>query len=124
MYKDSRQELIEDIINVLEKHELKRKHRKHPVCILLDHHYLGNVILGGNIKPENLRQAQQHIIEEYNKSDKPEELRDVEEAYNFITNRINQVLDEGCSEKAVNSLYEDYQTLQRKFRNKGYDVHL
>lgn len=114
---------LESLSEFLINYSAIEKNREHPVSILMGHYFIWDYInWGEEIKPSTLKEYQELRIKEYS-TNKPQVLRDLDEAYEFITYRINQVIDNGCTKEELISLREEYINLQKKFIDQGYDIH-
>jgi hypothetical protein len=49
--------------------------------------------------------------------------KDLDEVLNFVKYRVNQAIENGCSEEEMDLLWKGFNNLQVKYREKGYYVH-
>ncbi|WHZ02793.1 hypothetical protein QNH48_28390 [Neobacillus sp. YX16] len=114
--------LKEQISNLTNHYSTLPKDHKHPVSILLDRiNMQANGIEPGFTTPQQLEAIQQNLLKLYEQN-KPDVLKDTEEVFNFVNNRMREVIDNGCTEEDVNKFYNEYIELQRKYLDKGYDL--
>lgn len=116
--------LQDEISHILSSQSIIPKNHKHPVSILLDRiNMQANAIEPGFTHPDQLKGIQKRLLELYEQN-KPEVLKDIEEVYNFVDKRMEEVINEGCSEAAVKKFYDEYIELQGKYREKGYQFNI
>jgi hypothetical protein len=114
---------LDDISQFLYTNSTIEKNRDHPVSILMGHYFIWDHIgWEDEVTPELLKEYQEGILKRYN-SNKPEVIVDIDEAYSFISHRIDQIIEDGCSMDGLKKLRGEFIELQRKFLEKGYDIH-
>jgi hypothetical protein len=114
---------LENITEFLYKRPTIEKNGNHPVSILMRHYFVWDLIgWDEEVTPELLKEYQEGILKEYN-SNKPEVIMDIDQAYSFISHRINQIIEGGLSKDGLKRLRKEFIELQRNFLEKGYDIH-
>ena len=80
-----------------------------------------NAIEPGITTSKQLKEIQKSLLEKYEQK-KTEVLRDIEEVYNFVDKRMNELIENGMwkTEEEVKKFYNEYIELQRKYLAKGY----
>jgi hypothetical protein len=112
--------LQEEMANILENYSVIPKGAHHPISILLDRNNMqANGIEPGWTTPQQLKDIRNNILDLYERN-KPEVLRDIEEVYNFVDKRMQDVIDNGCKDEDLESFMREYTELQRKYLDKGY----
>jgi hypothetical protein len=113
-------DLKEEIPNILINYSTIPKDNQHPVSILLDRiNMQANGIEPGFTTPQQMEDIRNGLLHLYEKN-KPEVLKDIEEVYDFVDNRIKGVINNGCTEPEVKKFYKEYTELQKKYLKKGY----
>lgn len=114
------QNMQAEVESLLLQYDYIPKDRNHPISLLLDRINMGaNAMAPGEINSELMGTIRANLLNLYEKNI-PDFIQGIEEVYGFVNKRMNEVIENGCTDTDMENFYNEYMDMQRKYLEKGY----